>query len=117
MMTKAAEATRKANMKKTTIEGLAPGQGGIIESVGGEGELRDRLLDMGLTPGTYVLMRKAAPMGDPVQLSLRGYELTIRKADAARIGVSLAAGFSCGGCGADSACGMGCSEGNGDFGA
>ena len=81
-----------------TIEELTPGQGGIIEYVGGSGDLRDRLLDMGLTPGTHVLLRKAAPLGDPLQLSLRGYELTIRKADAARIRVSLCtAGCVCNG--------------------
>ena len=68
-----------------TIEELAPGQSGIINSVGGSGELRDRLLDMGLTPGTFVQLRKTAPLGDPLQLSIRGYELTLRKADAARI--------------------------------
>ena len=72
-----------------TIEELAPGQKCIIKSVEGLGEFRDRLLDMGLTPGTHVLLRKAAPMGDPLQLSLRGYELTIRKTDAARINVTL----------------------------
>ena len=83
-----------------TIKELTPGQGGIIEYVGGSGELRDRLLDMGLTPGTYILLRKAAPLGDPIQLSLRGYELTIRKDDAARIGVKLwpACGSCCSGC-------------------
>ena len=80
-----------------TIKELTPGQGGIIEYVGGSGELRDRLLDMGLTPGTYILLRKTAPLGDPVQLSLRGYELTIRKDDAARIGVKLCP--ACGICG------------------
>ena len=68
-----------------TIEDLAPGQSGIIKNVGGSGELRDRLLDMGLTPGTYVQLRKTAPLGDPLQLSIRGYELTLRKSDAARI--------------------------------
>jgi Fe2+ transport system protein FeoA len=67
------------------IDELKPGQSGIIKNVGGSGELRDRLLDMGLTPGTNIIMRKAAPLGDPIQLSLRGYDLTIRKADAARI--------------------------------
>ncbi|MDR1796288.1 MAG: ferrous iron transport protein A [Clostridiales Family XIII bacterium] len=70
-----------------TLDELLPGESGMIEQVGGEGEARDRLLDMGLTPGTPVYLRKAAPMGDPVQLSLRGYELTIRKAAAARITV------------------------------
>ena len=74
------------------IDELMPGQSGVIEYVGGEGELRDRLLDMGLTPGTRILMRKAAPFGDPIQLSLRGYELTIRKADAARLRVILSSG-------------------------
>jgi len=68
-----------------TIDELAPGQDGIIKEVRGNGDLRDRLLDMGLTPGTHVVMRKEAPLGDPIQLSLRGYELTIRKADAAKI--------------------------------
>jgi len=72
-----------------TIDDLKPGQRGAIICVDGMGEFRDRLLDMGLTPGTHVLLRKAAPMGDPVQLSLRGYELTIRKADAARVRVAL----------------------------
>ena len=70
-----------------SIDELMPGEGGIIEHVGGDGEFRDRLLDMGLTPGTYICLRKTAPLGDPLQLSLRGYELTIRKADASRINV------------------------------
>lgn len=61
---------------------LKPGESGIIESVSGEGALRRRLLDMGLTPGTKVSVRKAAPFGDPLELSLRGYELTLRGEDA-----------------------------------
>lgn len=61
---------------------LKPGESGIIESVSGEGALRRRLLDMGLTPGTRVSVRKAAPFGDPLELSLRGYELTLRGEDA-----------------------------------
>lgn len=61
---------------------LKPGESGIIESVTGEGALRRRLLDMGLTPGTRVAMRKVAPFGDPLELSLRGYELTLRGEDA-----------------------------------
>jgi Fe2+ transport system protein FeoA len=63
------------------------GDNATIEHVGGTGALRDRLLDMGLTPGTLIYLRKTAPMGDPIQLALRGYELTIRKADAGRIEV------------------------------
>lgn len=59
-----------------------PGETGIIEVVGGKGALRRRLLDMGLTPGTQVSVRKVAPFGDPLELQLRGYELTIRGDDA-----------------------------------
>ena len=68
-----------------TLDMLAPGQGGIIANVGGEGALRRRLLDMGLTPKTYVEVRKVAPMGDPIELYLRSYVLTIRKEDASKI--------------------------------
>ena len=58
-----------------------------ITKVGGEGELRCRLLDMGLIPKTAVKMIKIAPMGDPLEIRLRGYELTLRKEDAAKIEV------------------------------
>ena len=68
-----------------TLDQLSPGQSGVLEIVGGEGALRRRLLDMGLTPGTRVTVRKVAPMGDPIELFLRGYVLTIRKDDAANI--------------------------------
>lgn len=68
-----------------TLDRLQPGESGIIETVGGEGALRRRLLDMGLTPGTAISMRKMAPMGDPLELFLRGYVLTLRKDDAANI--------------------------------
>lgn len=70
-----------------TLDTFKPGQGGIIESVGGEGALRRRLLDMGLTPGTKVMIKKMAPMGDPIELALRGYLLSIRKEDAAKISI------------------------------
>ena len=68
-----------------TLGDLHIGQDAIIRVVGGEGELRHHLLDMGLTPGTEVTLRKTAPMGDPIELYLRGYELTIRGEDAAKI--------------------------------
>ena len=66
---------------------LKPGQTAKILTVGGEGTLRDRLLDMGLTPKTEVMLRRVAPMGDPLELYLRGYELTLRKDAAAQITV------------------------------
>lgn len=68
-----------------TLDQLKPGKSGIITVVGGEGALRRRLLDMGLTPKTRVSVRKVAPMGDPIELFLRSYVLTIRKDDAANI--------------------------------
>ena len=68
-----------------TLDQVSPGQGGIITKIGGEGELRRRLLDMGLTPNTQVTVRKVATMGDPIELFLRSYVLTIRKDDAAKI--------------------------------
>ena len=68
-----------------TLDQLPIGQQAVITAVGGEGELRCRLLDMGLIPHTVVAMQKVAPMGDPMEIRLRGYELTLRKEDAAKI--------------------------------
>lgn len=68
-----------------TIDDLKIGQSGIIATVGGEGALRLRFLDMGLIPGTRVQLQKVAPMGDPIQILVRGYELTIRREDARQI--------------------------------
>ena len=70
-----------------TLNELEIGERAIIKKVGGEGVLRRRLLDMGLTPKTEVMIRKVAPMGDPIELHLRGYELTIRIDDAKNIDV------------------------------
>lgn len=68
-----------------TINDLKIGQQGTVATVGGEGALRLRFLDMGLIPGTRVLLQKVAPMGDPIQIRVRGYELTIRREDAGKI--------------------------------
>ena len=70
---------------KTTLDKLKPGQSGIVTAVGGQGALRRRLLDMGITRKTRILLLKTAPMGDPLELILRGFDLSIRKADAAFI--------------------------------
>lgn len=70
-----------------TLDKLPIGKEAIIRSVGGEGALRCRLLDMGLIPGTRLLVNKIAPMGDPIELRLRGYLLTIRLEDARSIEV------------------------------
>lgn len=71
----------------TTLDKIRPGMGGIIQSVGGQGALHRRLLDMGLTPKTKIQVTKIAPMGDPMELYLRGYVLTLRLQDAAEIEV------------------------------
>lgn len=68
-----------------TLDNLPIGQTRRIAAVGGQGALRRRLLDMGLTPNTAVTVQKAAPMGDPIELRLRGYELTLRLDDAKEI--------------------------------
>ncbi|HIT94453.1 MAG TPA: ferrous iron transport protein A [Candidatus Faecivivens stercoripullorum] len=71
-----------------TLAELAVGQNAIIKTVGGEGPLRLRFLDMGLIPRTHVTVVKVAPMGDPIEIRIRGYELTLRKEDAARIEIT-----------------------------
>ena len=68
-----------------TLAQIKPGHGGVIATVEGEGALRRHLLDMGLTPGTKVMVRKVAPMGDQMELFLRGYALSLRKDEAAQI--------------------------------
>lgn len=69
-----------------TLEAIQPGQSGIIAKVGNEkGAVKRRLVDMGLTPGTEVTVKKVAPFGDPLEVHLRGYSLSLRKADAAQI--------------------------------
>ena len=74
-----------------TLDKLPVGQEAVITRVGGEGALSCRFLDMGLIPKTRVLVRKTAPMGDPLELRLRGYTLTIRKSDAQQIEVEVEA--------------------------
>lgn len=70
-----------------TLNELKIGDSGVITAVGGEGALRCRLLDMGLMPRTLVTLRKVAPMGDPIEIHVRGYELTLRVEDARQITV------------------------------
>lgn len=71
-----------------TLDQCKIGEKHKITAVNGQGVLRRRLLDMGLTPKTSVMIRKVAPMGDPIEIQLRGYELTLRLDDAKNITVS-----------------------------
>jgi ferrous iron transport protein A len=67
---------------EVSLRKLKPGDSAVVVKITGEGVLRRRLFDMGLTPGAHLTVRKVAPLGDPVELSIRGYELSIRKAEA-----------------------------------
>ena len=73
-----------------TLDKLPLGQKAVITAVGGEGALRCRLLDMGLIPKTRVRVEKVAPLGDPLELRVRGYSLSLRKEDAGKIEVEVA---------------------------
>lgn len=75
--------------EKRTLADLKPGDSAVVATVGGADALHRRLLDMGLTPGVKVLLQKKAPMGDPLEIHLRGYALTLRLEDARNIGVRL----------------------------
>ena len=68
-----------------TLRDVRIGETAVIERLHGEGALKRRLMDMGLTRGTEVYMRKVAPLGDPLELTVRGYELSVRKGDAEQI--------------------------------
>ncbi|NOY94690.1 MAG: ferrous iron transport protein A [Deltaproteobacteria bacterium] len=73
-------------MKSTrTLSALPPGQKAVVQRVGGPRALRRRLMEMGLLPGTEIEVIRAAPMRDPIELSLRGYRLSIRLAEAAQV--------------------------------
>ncbi len=65
-----------------TLADLKPGESGVVKCIGGQGALHRHLLDMGITPGVTILLQKTAPMGDPLELHLRGYALTLRIEDA-----------------------------------
>ena len=73
-----------------TLDKLPLGQEAVITAVGGEGSLRCHLLDMGLIPKTRVRVEKIAPLGDPLELRVRGYSLSLRKDDAGKIEVEVA---------------------------
>ena len=70
-----------------TLDRLAIGETALIRTVGGQGSLRQHFLDMGMIPGQEIKLTKYAPLGDPMELLINGYTLTLRKADAARIEV------------------------------
>lgn len=68
-----------------TLKDMRPGETSTVARLLGEGPVKRRIMDMGITRGTEIFVRKVAPLGDPMELSVRGYELSIRKADAEMI--------------------------------
>ena len=74
-----------ANASPLTLNQIKVGTSATVAAVTGSGPLRQRILDMGLTKGTPVTVRKMAPLGDPLQVTVRGYELSLRKAEASCI--------------------------------
>ncbi|ABC83059.1 FeoA family protein [Anaeromyxobacter dehalogenans] len=75
---------------RTNLARLAPGQSGRITSVGAVGALRRRLMDMGILPGEEVRVDKVAPLGDPIEVTVKRYQLSLRKAEAEGIAVEVA---------------------------
>ena len=68
-----------------TLRELKPGQQGRVTSVGTSGSMKSRIMDMGVTPGVEIKVIKVAPLGDPIEVNVRGYELSLRKDEAAQI--------------------------------
>jgi len=80
-------ADRKGGESATTLDRLEPGESGRVLNLSGEPQIRRRLMDMGLTPGAVVEVEKLAPLGDPIEVEVRGYHLSLRKREAAGIAV------------------------------
>lgn len=68
-----------------TLRDVACGSSAVVKSLKGEGALKRRIMDMGITKGTEVFVRKVAPLGDPIEVNVRGYELSLRKSEAENI--------------------------------
>lgn len=72
-----------------TLKNLKPGQSGSVVSIGSKGPIKRRLMDMGVTPGAEIKVVKVAPLGDPIEINIRGYELSLRKLEAEQIIISI----------------------------
>lgn len=71
-----------------TLKDVPIGESATIIKIHGEGKVKRRIMDMGITKGTEVFVRKVAPLGDPIEITVRGYELSLRKADAEILEIS-----------------------------
>ena len=82
-----ASANSNSEVDMRTLKDIKIGESAVVVKVHGEGAIRRRIMDMGITKGVSVKLRKTAPLGDPLELTVRGYQLTLRKDDAANIEV------------------------------
>lgn len=73
-----------------TLKDMKIGEEGVVKTLACEGKLKRRLCDMGVTPGAHILVRKVAPLGDPIEVTIRGYELSMRKAEAENVMMEVA---------------------------
>ena len=73
-----------------TLDQFSIGESGVVKRIVAEGKIKRRLFDMGITPGAEIYMRKKAPLGDPIEITLRGYELTLRKNEAVCVTLEVA---------------------------
>ena len=80
-------------MKNVSLRDLEPGEKGIITRVGGDKAIRRRLLDMGVVAGAAVEVQRIAPLGDPVEIRIKGYDLALRRAEASHIQVDLSSSY------------------------
>ena len=71
------------------LDQIEKGETGLVKSVEGDGKVRRRLFDMGVTPGAKVVLRKKAPLGDPIEVTIRGYELALRKGEACLVNIEV----------------------------
>lgn len=71
------------------LDQIEKGETGLVKSVEGDGKVRRRLFDMGVTPGAKVVLRKKAPLGDPIEVTIRGYELSLRKVEACLVNIEV----------------------------
>ncbi len=72
-----------------TLREMRPGQTAVVTKLTGEGAVKRRIMDMGITKGAELYVRKVAPLGDPVEITVRGYELSVRKTDAEMVQIEL----------------------------
>lgn len=79
-------------MAGKTVNDMKIGERAVVTGLGCSGALRRRIIDMGITPGAVIILRKAAPMGDPLEIHVRGYELSIRRSEAREIAVETEGG-------------------------